>query len=203
MSKRNFASYKRKEKFREPKKYFLIICEGAQTEPNYFKSFKVNKSVTSLEVQGLGRNTESLVEEAIRLRKKYQKEKNIQYDECWCVFDRDSFQAEQFNRAIDLAKEAEFKIAYSNESFELWYFLHFHYLDTGITRDQYCEKLDLLLGRKYEKNCLTIYDELKNKQETAIKHAKNLLGKYTPRNPENDKPSTTVHLLVEELNKCL
>ncbi|TWJ56183.1 hypothetical protein CHCC5023_1520 [Bacillus paralicheniformis] len=46
-----------------------------------------------------------------------------------------------------------------------------------------------------------MYNLLKSKQSTAIKNAKRLLESYTSQNPENNKPSTTVHLLVEELNK--
>ena len=33
---------KRKERTKEVRVYFLIVCEGEQTEPNYFKSFKTN-----------------------------------------------------------------------------------------------------------------------------------------------------------------
>jgi len=48
-----------------------------------------------------------------------------------------------------------------------------------------------------------IYEELKDKQQNAIKHAKRLLQKYDRPNPETDNPSTTVHLLVEELNSFI
>jgi hypothetical protein len=35
----------------------------------------------------------------------------------------------------------------------------------------------------------------------AIQHAVKLLATYDPPNPANDNPATTLHLLVEELNK--
>ncbi len=60
-----------------------------------------------------------------------------------------------------------------------------------------------LLGHKYQKNSETIYEKLKDKQENAIKNAKRLLKEYKPPNPESDNPSTTVHLLVEELNSFI
>ena len=60
-----------------------------------------------------------------------------------------------------------------------------------------------LLPDKYEKNSQTIYEELKDRQQDAIKHAKRLLQEYDRPNPETDNPSTTVHLLVEELNSFI
>lgn len=48
-----------------------------------------------------------------------------------------------------------------------------------------------------------IYDELSEKQAIAIKNAKKLIQQYQSHNPVQDNPSTTVHLLVEELNKFI
>lgn len=83
--------------------------------------------------------------------------------------------------------------------------MHFEFLNTGLPRKDYIGKLEKekLLGHKYKKNSATIYDEIENRQSTAIKHAKSLLKQYNPSNPVNDNPSTTVHLLVEELNKFI
>ena len=193
---RDLAQYKRKVGNKGPEKpRILIVCEGGKTEPNYFKCFRPANIV----VIGLGQNTDSLVREAIRLQNKDD------FDQVWCVFDRDNFPAHNFNLAFSLATSNNIQIVYSNEAFELWYFLHFDYLDAGITRHQYIEKLnDIMLkqfSRKYAKNSTEMYDLLLNFQSTAIKNANTLLQNYPNLNPESDKPSTTVHLLVEELNK--
>ena len=187
---------KRQVETRELIERFLIVCEGEKTEPNYFESFRVPKYIR--DICGLGANTVSLVKEAVKLR-----DDDGDYDQVWCVFDRDSFPAQNFNAAIALAKQEDIKVAYSNEAFELWYLLHFNYYDTGVPRKDYIKKLDNLLGHKYEKNSETIYDELEGKQQAAIKHAKKLLKQYSPPKPECDNPSTTVHLLVEQLNRFI
>jgi len=202
-AKRNRNSFNRKRYFKEPNLYFLIICEGEKTEPNYFSAFKVNKEILKVEIEGLGANTDSLVQRADNLKRIKERERNIKFDSIWCVFDRDSFTAQNFNRAIQLAQNKGFRVAYSNESFGLWYLLHFEFLDAGISRVQYIEKLNEHLGKKYEKNLKDIYQQLKPLQTEAIKNAKTLLSRYTPPDPEKDKPSTTVYLLVEELNKYL
>ena len=53
--------YNRKDKSR---RWFLIVCEGEKTEPNYFRSFPVNKNLIRLDIKGEGKNTKSLVEKA-------------------------------------------------------------------------------------------------------------------------------------------
>ncbi len=176
-----------------PKERFLIVCEGAKTEPNYFISFRVPKDV--IDVHGIGDNTVGVVNKAIGLKS------GGDYDQVWCVFDRDSFPSTNFNAAFVLANNNNIEIAYSNEAFEIWYLLHFNYYDTGMSRKQYGAKLTECLGHKYEKNSTTIYEEILEMQPQAIKNAEKLLATYNPENPERDNPSTTVHLLVEELNK--
>ncbi|MBE9198710.1 MULTISPECIES: RloB family protein [unclassified Nodularia (in: cyanobacteria)] len=187
----------RKVANRELRQIFLIICEGEKTEPNYFKSFRVPKDVIDVDVRGFGYNPSKLVEKA--------KELNNQgdYDQIWCVFDRDDCPKQDFKNAIKNAHKAGFKVAYSNEAFELWYVLHFEFLNTGLPRQDYIPKLNKFLKNKYKKNSAAIHEELEELQPIAIKNAKKLLNQYNPPNPESDNPCTTVHELVEELNKYI
>jgi hypothetical protein len=180
---------------REPRQRFLIVCEGGKTEPNYFRTFGVQKQV--VEVVGTGSNTVGVVEEAIR-----RKEAGL-YDQVWCVFDRDDFPADHFNRALRLADQYHIQVAYSNEAFELWYVLHFHYYRTACLRQDYIGRLSRDLGYDYCKNSTTMYDALLSRQPQAIQYAERLLAQYEPPNPAEDNPSTTVHLLVQELNRFL
>jgi hypothetical protein len=185
----------RRVNIREIRQRFLIVCEGEKTEPNYFRSFRVPKVV--IDIQGLGKNPSSLVEEARELQDQED------YDQIWCVFDRDSWTEADFNSAIRDAQAEGFKVAYSNESFELWYILHFEFLNTGIPRSDYVQKLTYLLGYEYQKNSESISNKIINRQTTAIKNAENLFKQYDSPNPARDNPSTTVHLLVQELNKFI
>ena len=154
-------------------------------------------------------NTRSLIEETeIQVEIQIDKFKEKFGEEpqetiVWCVFDKDSFSDEDFGNAINKAKAKGYKVAYSNEAFELWYLLHFHYYDMALGRDDYIVKLTEHLKRKYRKNDLFMYETLLSKQEEAIKNAKNLLSKYIPVNPSNDNPSTTVFELVEYLNQFI
>ena len=179
---------------RQLRQRFLIVCEGAKTEPSYFQGFQVPGDIEVV-VLGLGENTDSLVESAIRLSKRDN------YDQVWCVFDRDSFPAGAFNRALQLAGAAGLKVAYTNEAFELWYLLHFDYHDAALSRTQYTGKLSERLGRPYVKNDPHMYEHLHPRQGAAIRHAASLRRSYSELNPEQDNPSTTVDLLVTQLNQ--
>jgi len=183
----------RRVNVRELRQRFLIVCEGEKTEPNYFNSFRVPGVV--IDVRGIGENTVRLVERAVKLMEEDD------YDQVWCVFDRDIFPVKNFNAALRLARKHGINVAYSNEAFELWYVLHFNYHQSATARHLYVGMLNDLLVVPYEKNRLDMYERLEILQETAIRNAERLLKNYDPPDPARNNPSTTVHLLVQELNR--
>jgi len=104
-------------------------------------------------------------------------------------------------------------VAYANDSFELWYLLHFEYRTTAIMRDEIIKKVIFYLKNidenifrflnednfKIEKYNKQIFKVLENLQLSAIKNAKKLLESYNPHNPEKDNPSTNIYKLLETL----
>nr|WP_287666585.1 MULTISPECIES: RloB family protein [unclassified Microcystis] len=198
---------RRQTKTRETRKRFLIICEGEKTEVNYFKAFTVPKKI-EVRVKGEGKNSLSLVEKAIKIIDNVNKDDS--FDQIWCVFDKDNCSKEQFNQAEGLAKQKNIKIAYSNEAFEIWFILHFQYLDIATSRSEYLtiltkqmQKYGLLNKKeKYKKNREDMYEKLKPYQTTAITNAAKLIQDRdeAKKHPFDANPSTTVHELVQELN---
>lgn len=185
---------KRAIRTRELRPRFLIVCEGEKTEPNYFQSFRVHADV---KVVGTGRSPKAIVEHAQTLRREQD------YSQVWVVFDRDSFLAEEFNAAIEQAHRLGIGAAYSNQAFELWYLLHFAFHDTALCRQQYQEILTSRLDFSYRKNDRDMYQRLQTNQAQVIRNAQKLLEQYQPHRPADDAPCTTVHLLVQELNRWL
>lgn len=206
---------KRKKDIRTKRKYYLIVCEGEETEPNYFEGLKndLPKGVLTyfqIDIEGTGYNTQSLLIEALRLRKLYEEEYNRPIDRLWVVFDKDSFSADNFNSAITRCQNSRLVIgcAWSNEAFELWYLLHFHYCNNGLNRVDYQrlleENLKAFVGEnyKYLKNSIEIYELLKKHAsiETAVRNAKMLAANFEGRQDyANHNPCTMVYKLVEEL----
>lgn len=188
----------RRESIRSGKENILIICEG-ETERLYFDSFPLK--TTNVTPIGTGRNTKSLIIKA-RDEKNAAHRKGEDYDQVWCVFDQDRFGKEKFNTAIQMAESSNFKTAWSNESFELWYVLHFQPMTAGLKRAQYCDLLDRLFGEKYDKTDPNMYAKLSDRQKAAIRNAQRLYTSYSPDiNPSDRNPCKTVYSLVEELKK--
>jgi RloB-like protein len=190
---------------------FLIYCEGENTEPEYFKSFNINKETTKVRAIGLGRSRTALIEKIIELVEK----ENDSDQQIWAVFDRDvSYTSlEQgnadFNNAIKLAEENNIKCAYSNDCFELWFVLHREYPQAAHHRKHYYEKLSDWLGSDYEtlgkgkdfaKSLYHIFD---HQVEIAIETAEKLHNSHTGKEFHQQNPCTTVYKLVEELRKNL
>lgn len=197
------ANFTRRQGVREVKQSFLIICEGENTEPDYFKAFRM----TAATVKALGEamNTMSLVNKAINIREA-EKSKKCFYNQYWVVFDKDDYPAHDFNQAIQLAEKNGFQVAYSNQAFEYWFLLHFNLYTGAIHRNQYNEMLEKLTGMHYSKaeGCgALMYNLLLARQEKAIHNAETVLAEISHGNPAEEESSTTVHKLVIELNKYL
>lgn len=205
---------KRKREFLNPGvNSFLIVTEGERTEPLYLEGIK--KLITekqkgsidifeipNIEIKGQGRGTGKLIEET----EKIVKNSKIMYQNIWIVFDKDDF--DDFDKAIANAKSKGYDVAWSNQSFEYWLYLHFHYTDSALHRSGWEEKLEKLFARNnlsngtYKKNDDEIFEIMNSfgGPKAAIKNAKRRMAKFKQgKKPSEYDPGTTVHILVEEL----
>lgn len=196
----------------EKKPSILIVCEGKNTEPSYFRHFRLLSA--TVKIAGTGKNTISVVKDARILSE------NQKYDQVWCVFDADPKpsnpkQAHNFNSAIALAKKYKFGVAYSNQAFEYWLILHLDDHQGGaMNRTDYNTKINELLlpfgvvydGNGSKKINEDFFELLEMGVKTAIKRAKRnyALFDYTEHtNPAQEESTTTVFELVEELLKYI
>jgi len=194
----------RAENTRNKLNYYLIVCEGKQTEPNYFKALKkqLPRGILNIDVLGTGADTQTIVNIAEN-KNIESKETSRPYDKVWVVFDRDQFPLDKFDNAIKSAEAKKIGCAWSNKAFELWYLLHFEYCVTKMSCKEYNKSLSNHLKSKYQKNDPNMYEKLKSLQGTAIKNSERLLKMHLGATPSRLNPATTVHLLVKELNKYL
>nr|WP_294929064.1 RloB family protein [uncultured Flavobacterium sp.] len=192
-------------------KIILIVCEG-QTEKLYFESFPVlGMTVEAIDLSGQSKmklieSTQDIIQRS-----------DFEYDGVWCVFDmdvkrgRDEFA--DFDNSIEKGIYLGYQIAYSNDSFELWFYLHFEYTDAEHLRGFYYEELGKKFGINYVRDgkkfafCFQLYNALmeneNSSQEKAIDRAKKLFKKVEDLPFHQQNPVTKVFELVEELNKNL
>lgn len=217
--KRRAMRKQRKHEYRTPKaNSFLIVTEGKRTEPYYFKAIqkliqeKMGGAIQVIELPvidicGEGCSTEKLIE----ITEKIVKEAKILYQNIWVVFDKDDF--EDFDQAIKDGMNKGYKIAWSNQSFEYWLYLHFCYSDAALHREDWNKKLDEIFNQyqlgtgSYRKNDENIYAfvDTYDGVNQAIKNAKRRMSAFKKDvdKPSKFDPGTTVYQLVEELKVYL
>lgn len=189
---------------------FLIVTEGTKTEPHYFEGFRkrINEGYhgeyVTLEIHGQGANTVSL----FKCARSIVKADPDGFTQVWVVYDKDSFPSCNFNAVPDLcdstsSEDVAYHAAWTNEAFELWYILHFAYVNSALDRNSCIATLTQHLRKagcgQYKKNSKDMFDVLESRMQTAISNAKKLEKANEGRSPADSNPGTTVHLLVEEL----
>ena len=185
-----------------PSKIILIVCEGAKTEPYYFKELKRRWKLHTAQVEIRGKDCGSdplsVVDHALALRKQRKKDSKsggmLPYDQVWCVIDRDHHA--KLKQALNKAQKNKLHVALSVPCFEVWYLLHYRYSTKPF---EYCDELikelrKELPGGEYDK----ANPPLQNKSiDVALKNA-GLLRKHSEETSSSN-PFTDVDLLVATL----
>ena len=214
-------SLKRRPPTIEPRKRFLIVCEGEVTEINYFEGLKLHAKLSNLDIKVCGKECgsapTSVVEYAKQRANREGHHSSGGYHDVFCVFDRDTHS--DFEQAKSLVQDLNkpnsdllakrIKAICSYPCFEVWLLYHFKY-----TRKQFTAVGD-------RSSCDNVARELKavneafadfnkaldNKMqkalfknlETAIKNS--YLAKTGVNRTGIKNPSTQMHCLVEYLLK--
>ena len=207
---RNKALSDRRYGFRDPNpRPIIIITEGEQTEKIYFESIakyissKDDDSIAKkpkIRVFGVGKSGMRLVEEAIAITSR-----SIPlYQECWIVFDKD--ENLDFDEAISYAESLGFKVAWSNESFECWLYMHFKQVSAPWHRFEYENRLNTefkssglaLEGYKKTSPTIGLLPVTNGYLKNAVQQAQRLEAKNNEDNssPAKYNPGTTVHHLI-------
>jgi len=205
-------SLRRRRPFIMPRECVLIVCEGAKTEPQYFKALRRELRLHTVEVavegEECGSSPISVVDYAISLKKERaivarRSPTLVGYDAIWCVIDVEApTQHSSLAAAIDKARAHKVKVALSNPMFEYWYLLHFEKTSALM---QYNYQVIRKLKKhypQYEKNDPSFFEVVYQRTSTAIKNSKEVLReKHCGDDLRDCNPSTHVHLVVEHLQK--
>ena len=193
--------------------YQLIVTEGTNTEPAYFGVIKdiINKRYPEkihLDVSGEGDNTINLFERA----KLLAGDNSNVYKHVWIVYDTDDFPADHIDRvlqlcAINSTEETIFHAIWSNQCIELWYLLHFSFIQSDIHRTEYwpelTENLKQIGAAEYTKNRKEMYQIRYPYMDYASVNAKRLNALNEGKLPSKAAPGTKVNELIEVLKPYL
>lgn len=191
---------------KNPKSLFVIVCEGENTEPHYFKDF-ANAHGNSLIRLELGRGVGApvtIVQRAVEAKKKVSAEsKKNGFDgffEVWAVFDVDDHP--NIPQAMNTAKGNGVKVAISNPCVEIWPLLHLEFHRAFIHRHALQKKLAGLMSSYKGRGSKTIdYNLIKDNYEKAKERAKILLAEHLEVGDEGANPSTNIFELLDGIIK--
>ena len=207
--------YSRKSKLKSKRlapANYLIVCEGKQTEPNYFNGLKkkinekygnkVDVLIPNIDIKGTGMNTTSLV----KYTQKTVNHANKVYGQVWVVFDKDDYNDEQFNSAID---NCNYNVAWSNPNFEIWLLAHFKKVSRYVSKDDVLQELSKEFQKNelgdYAKNDIDVFDKVtsEGKLHTAIKNCEYMEELNKDGQASQKNPMTKVYKIVDELKEYL
>lgn len=194
--------------------YTLIVSEGVKTEPLYLKGLvdKINAQYKMISreshicIYGTGKNTKGLLR---YVDKRVENGEWDKYEKIWLVYDKDDFPEDNFDNtqiSVENRKSDRIKVAWSNESFELWLLLHFQDYNSDNGRIAYIERLEQYLD--YSKTREDLYDIITTKGsiEDAKRRAKKQYESFLRKGikvPSKMVPASRVYELIEELERYL
>ena len=201
---------RRRSPFRREKTRILIVCEGRETEPNYFRGLRDDKAIREwfvLEVRkGRGGSPINAVQKAIEEIEKATK-RGEQFDEVWCVLDvEQTGHNPRLIQARTLAGRHQISLALSNPCFECWLLAHFDRTARSFANsDHVIEQLNKFwrksTGQDYQKNDERIYQRISADTRTAIRNARSVREQHFKgiEDVVNCNSATEVYRLVERL----
>ena len=193
---------------REPKRRFILFCEGKNTESEYFRAIgrTCTGALIALEIVPAAGVPFTIAEKAVARaraegltpRRRRKMSSFEEADQVWAVFDRDEHP--RYNEAVTLCKQVRVRVARSNPCFELWLILHEQEYDRYETRHE----MQRLLGQirpEYAKDQGKVPDcnDLVTRVEKAEQRAEVQLKKRTEHDDSFGNPSTTAGRLTYEI----
>lgn len=182
---------RRKEYLEKKEHRYYIFCEGEQTEPLYFEGFRrlieenpIYRGMVLIEIEPCAAETMRV----IGMAERYVRKNGIDRGQIWCVYDKDSFPAKDFNGVAERVERLnlenqtlQYHAAWSNECIEFWFLLHFAYYTSDNHRSEFVRFLNDKFREfgieKYQKNRKDIFHILEEKgsPRLAIRYAKRII----------------------------
>ncbi|MXZ80792.1 MAG: RloB domain-containing protein [Gammaproteobacteria bacterium] len=185
----------------------LIVCEGQNTEFQYFRGLRDYYGLNSANVDVCKDCNSDPLEIYKYAKRRYRQEKNKgdPFDHVFCVFDKDSHGT--YSQALDQIRRTNplgtFVAINSVPCFEYWLLLHFSYTErpyTALSGNSACNQVLTELKNHipdYSKGYKNTFGALAGNLDTAIDNARSAMR--AAESVETDNPTTRVYELVDFL----
>lgn len=203
---RSSHSLVRRRATRDPRRKFILFCEGKNTEPQYFLEIgrHYSDALIHIEVQRAAGVPETIARKAADYARSMRSGARSSFedgDQVWAVFDRDKHP--NYERALDICNANGVCVARSNPCFELWLILHYSTFERPLDHKAVQKHLETLCAdykrtRGKQVNCKQLLANI----ELAERRAEAQLKARVRERKPYDCPSTTVGLLTAAIRKA-
>lgn len=208
MARGGRRSLKRSRHHREPKRRFIILCEGKNTEPAYFAAFRRTFRDALIEVETVApagvpytlAMAAAGMAKSLGLSPGSRRRRNSfeERDEVWAVFDRDEHP--RFEEAVDVCHQSGVGVGRSNPCFEVWLILHEADYDSPGDRHAAQAHFEGLRPEYDGDGAKTPdCDDLVRRVEAAEQRGETLLDRREAEGTPYGPPSTTVGRLTRSI----
>lgn len=123
MPKPKIFTYQKKAPFRDAS-LFIIVCEGTNREPGYFRFFDGMSSRVKVVpvVSAIGSAPRLLID--VAAAKVQELEANDERDKLWFVIDTDRWREQLHEIRQECIQNRNWEVAQSNPCFEVWLYFH-------------------------------------------------------------------------------
>jgi hypothetical protein len=188
----------------------LIVCEGKETEWNYFNQLRLqlhdNDQMRRRSGITVKRGRGGSRQQIARFAVERKDNANERFDEVWCVMDVEHpNDLDDMRAALTLLESNQIQAALSNPAFEVWFLAHFDKTGTAFS---HCDAVVARLNKHwqeyfsadYDKADGQIYCRLADRLRDAVANAKWVREEHhSGRGVVDSNSSTDVDLLVGKL----
>jgi hypothetical protein len=125
MPKPSQFSYEKKSPYRDST-YFIIVCEGKNREPEYFRFFEgISSRVKIVPVPSVDGNSSpnKLITNAVR-KEEGLEDFDSKLDKVWFIIDTDRWRDQIRELRNECKARKHWRVAQSNPCFEVWLYFH-------------------------------------------------------------------------------
>lgn len=177
----------------------LFICEDSKSSKYYMEGLGKVHNINIKAENAYGTSPENVLRSAKEKLSLFQDEGTATV---YCLFDKDDCEDSKFKQVIADCKSSHIVPVISIPCYEYWLLLHLKKTNQPFTDSQECcevfraeynRKFNTNFNVKQLKSRKEIFEDLKNKLNTAIKNAESL------NLNENENPYTNMHEVIKSL----
>ncbi|MBK6622687.1 MAG: RloB domain-containing protein [Saprospirales bacterium] len=117
-------TYEKRESFRDAF-FFIILCEGQNREPDYFRFFDgMSSRVKVVPVESVEGNSSPSRLVANAIEKEEELDARADKDRLWFVIDTDRWRNQIHDIRQECSQRPHWEVAQSNPCFEVWLYFH-------------------------------------------------------------------------------